>query len=74
MNIPISIYDEAEQYALINAIYPANRAFKPAVFSLVNFPTRVSTDTELIRYCDIMHELVDRKLCSESFIQCMKLI
>jgi hypothetical protein len=66
MAIIIDIYNKSEQLGLINSIYPANRAFKPAAFSIANFPTRVSTEAELIRYSDIMYELDDRKyFCSE---------
>jgi hypothetical protein len=66
MAISIDIYNESERLGLINSIYPANRAFKPAAFSIANFPTRVSTETELFRYSDIMNELDDRKFfCSE---------
>jgi len=78
MAISIDIYNESERVAQIKSIYPANRAFKPAAFSIANFPTRISAESELVRYSDIMNELDDKKyfcdekLYSENEIRLMK--
>jgi hypothetical protein len=53
-NLSIEEYDRAEAQAIRRASYPAIRAFRPAAFSLANFPIRVTDERELIRYCDIV--------------------
>ena len=60
--LSIKAYDAAELAAITHASYPSIRAFAPAAFSQVNFPTRVRDEAELIRYADIMYELADRDL------------
>jgi CheY-like chemotaxis protein len=60
--LSIKEYDAAEAAAMTRAAYPAIRAFTPAAFAMVNFPTRVREEAELIRYADIMYELADREL------------
>jgi len=57
--LSIAEYDSREAEAVIAASYPAVRAFRPAAFTQVNFPVRVTDERELSRYCDIMHELAD---------------
>lgn len=59
--IEISDYDRIEAEATTRLSYPAIRAFRPAAFALVNFPTRVAHERELIRYADCMHELADAR-------------
>lgn len=61
----ISEYDEAERRAIVRSVYPAIRAFRPAAFTLASFPTRISHESELTRYSDIMNELSDRTLFYE---------
>jgi hypothetical protein len=61
-NLSIGAYDCAEVQAIKRASYPAIRAFRPAAFSLANFPVRVTDECELIRYSDIMDELYDSQL------------
>jgi len=58
--LSIDEYDRAEASARRRASYPAIRAFHPAAFAMVNFPARVTDESELIRYSDIMYELADR--------------
>jgi hypothetical protein len=59
--LSIDRYDELEREARIKASYPEIRAFSPLTFSQVNFPARVSDERELIRYADIMYELLPRE-------------
>jgi hypothetical protein len=59
--LSIPEYDRLEQFARERASYPALRAFAPAAFAQVSFPTRVSAEHELRRYADIMHENSSRK-------------
>jgi len=61
-NVSIEAYDRAEVQAIKRASYPAIRAFRPAAFSLANFPVRVTDERELIRYSDIMDEVYDAQL------------
>jgi hypothetical protein len=58
--LSIDEYDTAERTARAVASYPAIRAFSPVAFTQVNFPTRVNSERELIRYADIMYELLPR--------------
>jgi hypothetical protein len=57
--LSVAEYDRAEAQALSRLTYPQIRAFAPAAFMHANFPTRVADERELLRYCDIMHELGD---------------
>jgi hypothetical protein len=59
--LSIDEYNMAERQARESASYPAIRAFSPVAFAQVNFPTRVSAEQELRRYCDIMYELLPRR-------------
>ena len=58
--LSIGTYDQAEAKAIIRACYPAIRAFRPAAFTMANFPTRISDERELVRYADIMCEIANR--------------
>jgi hypothetical protein len=60
-------YDQAERLAIIDASYPAIRAFAPAAFAQVNFPARVTDFRELIRYADIMCEAAPPVLLEEPY-------
>jgi hypothetical protein len=57
--LSVAEYDEIEAAATRGLSYPQIRAFAPAGFLQANFPTRVRDEAELVRYCDIMHELAD---------------
>lgn len=59
MSLSIADYDCRESEAIRRLSYPAIRAFRPAAFIQAGFPTRVTDECELLRYCDIMHELAD---------------
>lgn len=61
MNDKIKLYDNLENKADVESIYPANRAFKPAAFNQANFPTRVRCSRELVKFSDMMNELDNRK-------------
>jgi hypothetical protein len=43
--LSIKDYDAAEAAAITRAAYPAIRAFAPAAFTAVNFPTRVREES-----------------------------
>lgn len=66
--LSIERYDAAEAEAIKRLNYPAIRAFKPAAFTLANFPARVSSEPELLRYADCMSELEDRSKYFEKFL------
>lgn len=57
--LEIEEYNKAEKNAILKLSYPPLRAFQPAAFKQVNFPSYVSCEDELVRYCDILHELED---------------
>jgi hypothetical protein len=59
--LSIEEYDRREAAARISASYPALRSFAPVSFAQVGFPTRVTQESELARYVDIMHETDDRQ-------------
>ncbi len=59
--LSIEEYDDSERFARVRASYPAIRAFSPATFLHVNFPSRVTDEMELRRYADIMYELLPRR-------------
>ncbi len=61
MTLLVSEYNRLETEALSNLPYPAIRAFRPAGFLQSGFPTSVTNEEELTRYCDIMSELEDAK-------------
>lgn len=60
-HISVEDYDRREHQAVTMASYPALRAFAPISFAQANFPTRVSHETELRRYADIMYETRSRE-------------
>lgn len=60
-HISIETYDQRERDARKLASYPALRAFAPVSFAQANFPTRVTCETELRRYADIMYETRSRE-------------
>jgi hypothetical protein len=59
--LTIDEYDRRELAARTRASYPALRSFAPITFGQVGFPIRVTQETELRRYVDIMHETDDRQ-------------
>jgi len=59
--LTIGVYNRRERLARRQATYPAIRSFFPAAFAAVGFPTRVTDDTELRRYADIMWEPASRE-------------
>lgn len=59
--LSIDDYTAAEKTALRELTYPAIRAFRPAAFNQVGFPTHIGEDAELHRYADIMNEMADRE-------------
>jgi hypothetical protein len=61
-DLSIEEYDSLEAVARIKASYPAIRSFAPVSFGQVNFPTRVTEESELRRYVDIMYETADQTL------------
>jgi hypothetical protein len=65
-SLSIERYDALEREARTVASYPALRAFSPLTFSQVNFPARVVDEQELIRYADIMYELLPRRQTLET--------
>jgi hypothetical protein len=60
-HLSIADYDAEEKRARISASYPAIRAFSAVAFAQVNFPVRVAEEQELIRYADIMQEMLSRR-------------
>lgn len=64
-HLSISTYDAEERKARVTATYPALRAFAPVVFNMVQFPGRVTDESELIRYSDAMHETYSRHVFLE---------
>jgi hypothetical protein len=60
-HISVEDYDRRERQAMMTASYPALRAFAPISFAQANFPMRVSHETELRRYADIMYETRSRE-------------
>jgi SAM-dependent methyltransferase len=60
-HLSIESYDHRERGAVAMASYPALRAFAPISFAHANFPTRVTCETELRRYADIMYETRSRE-------------
>lgn len=59
--LSIAAYDAVEAAARQTASYPVLRAFAPAAFAQVSFPTRVSEESELRRYADIMYEFLPQR-------------
>jgi hypothetical protein len=59
--LSVALYDQRESEARVAASYPALRAFSPVAFAQVNFPARVTHESELRRYADIMYEVLGRE-------------
>jgi hypothetical protein len=59
LRLSVEEYDRLEAAAIPRLSYPAIRSFCPAAFNAAHFPSRVTSEEELIRYCDIMNELED---------------
>lgn len=56
MRITIEEYENNEKKSLCELPNRAVESFSPVTFHSVNYPTRVRTHNELIRYVDTMHE------------------
>lgn len=54
--LTIADYDTCETEATAALSMRAIQAFSPATFQELNYPTRVSNESSLIRYVDTMHE------------------
>ena len=50
--LTIERYDAAEAHARANLSIPHLMAYRPVAFELVGWPTRISSENELLRYVD----------------------
>lgn len=64
--LSIEEYNSAESLASSRLPYPAVRAFRPAAFDQVGFPTKVSDEKELAWFVDIMNETASREAYLET--------
>jgi len=53
--LTVGEYDSAEQEAISELPNVIQEAFQPVAFQKVGYPTRISRESELVKYIEVLH-------------------